>query len=143
MVDIDYPVSQQVAGSDRTMLAVGRVAMACLFVYSAVGKGMNFDGFAANLSNNGVPAATVLTALAILVEFGGGLFLAFGIKVRAAALLLVGFTVVATLLGHPFWRAGPEAMGNAIHALKNLSILGGLLAVVVAQRAVDGLLKPN
>lgn len=48
--------------------------------------------------------------------------------------MLIAYTAIATYLGHPFWRGGPDLDGNLIHALKNVSIAGGLATSVAFQR---------
>jgi putative oxidoreductase len=52
------------------------------------------------------------------------------------------FTVIATLIFHNFWAVpADQAQNQMIHFLKNVSILGGLLYVVVhgsGPLSVDG-----
>ena len=73
---------------------------------------------------------TVLAALTILVEIGGGLALVTGFYTRQAALVLAGFTLLTAFVFHAFWAA-PEAakMMQQINFLKNLSIAGGMLVL--------------
>jgi putative oxidoreductase len=45
-------------------------------------------------------------------------------------MVLVVFVIAATFYFHDFWnQTGPEAKGNMIHALKNLSLIGGLFII--------------
>ncbi|MBM6583133.1 DoxX family protein [Microvirga sp. BT689] len=47
---------------------------------------------------------------------------------RLTALLLTGFTLVATLISHSFWTFPAEAQSaRPIQLFKNLAIIGGLL----------------
>lgn len=67
----------------------------------------------------------------------GGLALGLGVFPRVAALGLAASLVPTTVAGHPFWThtdPGSRAM-HRVHFLKNASILGGLLAVVAADRS--------
>jgi putative oxidoreductase len=130
-------------GPEDVLLLLARLALAALFVLSGLGKLADLAGFAAGLERLGVPFAAALAPASAGVELLGGLALALGARTRGAALLLAGSTVAATLLAHGFWAA-PAGQGAAqtIHFLKNLAIVGGLLAVAAAgagRFAVDGL----
>ncbi len=110
------------------ILLLGRLAMGAIFVGSGFGKLFNLGGFAAGLAAKGLPYPTVWAALAVLVEFGGGLAVVLGIRVRLAALLMVAFTIATTLLAHNFWTMeGAARAENFIHFMKNLAIIGGFL----------------
>jgi putative oxidoreductase len=107
---------------------VGRILLATLFVVSGIGKIAGFAGTAGYIASKGLPMAELLTAATIVVELGGGLAIVAGWKARWAALLLAGFTIVASVLFHNFWAApAAEAMNQQIHFMKNLSIIGGML----------------
>ena len=67
-------------------------------------------------------AATIFTQLV------GGFLVATGFFAWLGALLLAGFTVPATLLGHRFWlRRGAEFRHELTTSLEHLAIVGGLL----------------
>lgn len=64
-----------------------------------------------------------------VVEVLAALLVAFNIATRSAAFVLALFTLVAT---YAVWMGGGDAMqANLFVALKNLSIVGGLLTYVV------------
>jgi putative oxidoreductase len=130
-------------GPEDVLLLLARLALAALFVLSGLGKLADLAGFAAGLERLGVPAAALLARANAGVELLGGLALALGARTRGAALLLAGSTVAATLLAHGFWAApaGQQA-AQTIHFVKNLAIVGGLLAVAAVgggRFSVDGL----
>jgi len=53
------------------------------------------------------------------------------------ALLLVLFVAVTTFYFHNFWdMTGADRINNMIHALKNLSLIGGLLVIAGYPRRV-------
>jgi putative oxidoreductase len=107
---------------------VGRILLATLFVVSGIGKIAGFAGTAGYIASKGLPMTELLTAATIVVELGSGLAIIAGWKARWAALLLAGFTIVASVLFHNFWAApAAEAMNQQIHFMKNLSIIGGML----------------
>lgn len=80
----------------------------------------------------GMPAAEWLIWPAALVELAGGLMLLLGWKARWAAVALIGFTAVATLVFHAYWGVPADEMLNQqIHFMKNIAIIGGLLSILV------------
>ncbi len=110
------------------ILLLGRLAIGAIFVLSGFGKLVDFSGFAAGLAAAELPFPTLWAAVAVLVEFGGGLAVVLGIRVRLAALFLIALTIMAMLLSHHFWTmAGAERAENFIHFMKNLAIIGGFL----------------
>ncbi len=66
----------------------------------------------------------------------GGAALATGILPRAAAAGLAASLVPTTLAGHAFWKIQDpaERKGQTIQALKNLGLIGGLLAVAASPK---------
>jgi putative oxidoreductase len=131
-----------VEGRD-TLLLLARLALGAIFVQSGFGKLTDLAGFTAGLEGMGVPLAAVLAPLGAVVEFFGGLALVLGAWTRPAAILVAGFTVAATLIAHRFWAVPAEQQAmQTIQFMKNLAIVGGLLAVVAAgggRFGVDGL----
>lgn len=134
-------------GGQDLLLLVGRLALAAIFIQSGFGKLLNLDGFAANLTGQGVPMAYPLALAGAVVEFFGGLMLALGAWTRLAALAIAGFTVAATLIAHRYWDAPDSVrMMQTIQFMKNLAIVGGLLTVLGVgggRFSVDGVLRRN
>ena len=109
---------------------VGRVLLALMFLVAGYGKITGYDGTAGFMASAGLPMVSVLLPLTILVEVGGGIALVIGWKARWAALLLAGFTILATLTFHNFWTMKPEAiMVNSLFFYKNVAVIGGMLFV--------------
>jgi uncharacterized membrane protein YphA (DoxX/SURF4 family) len=80
----------------------------------------------------GMATPTMLAILAAVVEIGAALMIAANLGARAGAVLLILFTIAATWYFHPFWTmTGAERDANMIQALKNLSLIGGLLVIFV------------
>jgi len=66
------------------------------------------------------------------VEFCGGLAIVFGLMARYAALLMVAFVIVATLISHRFWVfQGAERRTQTVQFAKNVAIIGGFLFLFV------------
>src|SRR5262245_20813492 len=92
-------------GCGGTIVLLGRVLIGGIFVQSGFDKLMGLDAFAAGLAARGLPAALVpvLAPIGASVEFFGGLAIVFGLMTRCAALLMIVFVIVATLVSHRFW----------------------------------------
>ncbi|GBG15750.1 putative oxidoreductase [Novimethylophilus kurashikiensis] len=111
---------------------VGRILIALIFVWSGFGKIVGFEATVGYIASKGLPLPQLGTIAAILVELGGGLMLIFGFKARCAAAAMFVFTAMAALIFHDFWAVPPEqALNQMIHFMKNVSMMGGLLFVVV------------
>ena len=116
--------------TEGVALLLGRLALAAIFLWSGFGKLTNLGGFADSLAHQGVPAPWALAVIGACVEFFGGLAVAAGFRARWAALLMAGFTVVATLIAHRFWEVHDAGrMAQQINFLKNLAIVGGFLVL--------------
>src|SRR5579871_204309 len=114
-------------------LLLGRILLGGIFVVSGYGKVMGVAAFAASLESKGVPFAHALAPLGACVEFFGGLAIVLGVEVRYAALLMVAFVIVATLISHRFWELeGAARAAQTTQFSKNVAIIGGfaLLHVV-------------
>lgn len=111
---------------------VGRILIALIFVLSGFGKIAGFEGTVGYIASKGMPLPQLAAIGAILIELGGGLMLVLGWKARWAAAAMFVFTALAALVFHNFWAVPPaEAQNQMIHFMKNISMMGGLLYVVV------------
>lgn len=109
----------------------GRILLALIFVVSGFEKISGFQGTVGYIAGKGLPLAHAAAIAAIVVELGGGIMLVLGWRARWAALALLVFTALASLLFHNFWAVHPaQAANQTIHFLKNLAIMGGLLYVM-------------
>ena len=107
---------------------VGRILLGLFFVMSGFEKITGFQGTVGYISSAGLPLASVVAVLTILVELGGGLMIIFGFYARWAAYALAGFSLAAAVLFHGYW-AVPEAekFGQYLNFWKNVTIAGGML----------------
>ncbi|SDN73342.1 DoxX family protein [Afipia sp. GAS231] len=117
------------------VLLFARLSIAPLFLYSGIGKVMAFSATAARLYGGADGFGRFLAAGSIAVELGCATALVLGLFARQAAVILILFTIAATLMFHNFWAA-PEAqvVGQTINFLKNLGLIG-LLALIAHQGA--------
>lgn len=102
---------------------VGRVLLVLLFLVSAFGILTNFSGTVSFYASLGIPVATAAVVAVLLVKIIGSLMVATGIHARTGAWALIVFTLLTILIAH-------LGEGQMMSALKNLSIIGGLLMVV-------------
>lgn len=111
---------------DSSVLLVGRVLVAALFLWSGIGKVTGYDETVQFMAHNGL--LSMLLPAAVVIEVGGATLLIVGYKMRVATLVLAGFCVLTALLFHANF---PER-AQMLHFLKNFAIAGGLLALHVA-----------
>jgi len=115
------------------VLLLGRVLLGGIFVFSGYFKVTAVSAFAATLEQRGVPFASVMGPIGAYVEFLGGLAIVLGIEVRNAALLMIAFVIVATLISHRFWELQDAARtAQQTQFLKNVGIAGGFFVLHAA-----------
>ncbi len=126
----DIRKSDNMVNATSWVLLFARLSIAPLFLYSGIGKVMAFSATAARLYGGADGFGKFLAAGAIAIELGCGTALVLGLFARQAALILIFFTIAATLMFHNFWTA-PEAqvVVQTVNFLKNLGLLG-LLALI-------------
>ncbi len=133
-----------VGASSNLFLLLARIALAAIFALSGWGKMTNPETFGNGLTNRyGLPAGYPLAVLTAAVELIGSAALILGLKVRWAALALAVFTAIATYLAHRYWTfPADQVMNQYNHFLKNIAIVGGLLAVMASGAghwSIDGI----
>ena len=126
----------------------GRILFAVLFIVSGAFKLYDITATAKEIAEKIViPAALttytsqietftsmqmpqLLAIAAGALELIGGIMIALNLGARFFAILLILFVAAATFYFHDFWnQAGLEARNNMVHALKNLSLIGGLFMI--------------
>jgi uncharacterized membrane protein YphA (DoxX/SURF4 family) len=134
----------------HTIFVIGRVLFVVIFIVSGAQKLLDIQGTAAMIAPaitlpdamsdittqiqeaTGQPLPQLMAIVAGIIELVGGLLIAFNIGTRGAALVLALFTIAATFYFHDFWNmAGEARANNIVHAMKNISIIGGLLVFFV------------
>jgi putative oxidoreductase len=129
-------------------ITFGRVLFAVIFIASGASKFFDLAGTADLIAGKvvipemltpyvtqlqtltGMEMKQMLAIAAGAVELIGGILIAANVGARFFALLLVLFVIAATFYFHDFWnQTGPEAKNNMVHALKNLSLIGGLFMI--------------
>jgi putative oxidoreductase len=129
----DQPRIDRAAAWHDIVWLFGRILIGGIFVQSGFQKLLGLDTFAAGLARNGIPDAfaQVLAPVGATIEFVGGLAIVLGLMTRYAAVLMILFVIVATLISHRFWPlAGAERRTQAVQFAKNAAIIGGFLYVL-------------
>lgn len=137
------------------MLTIGRILFAVLFIFSGATKLFDIPATAKDVAAKILPVpamvATYTTQLAetadmpieniVAIAVGAleliaGLLIALNFGARFFAIILVFFVLAATFTFHNFWdMTGADRTNNMIHALKNLSLIGGLLMIAGLPRS--------
>lgn len=126
----DLKVFKMFESLKSPLTVLGRIALALMFVLAGFGKLADITGTAGYIGSVGLPLPSVLAVLTGVLEVVGGVALIVGFQARWAALALALFTLVATVLFHAFWKApADQAFVQQLMAMKNLSVVGGLLMV--------------
>lgn len=105
---------------------VSRSLIALLFVIAGFQKISNFQQTVDTVASLGVPLATLATIIVIIIEIPVAIAFAYGWRKCATGGALIAFTLLATLLMHSNF----EINLNVLMALKNLAIVGGILAII-------------
>ncbi len=116
------------------LLLIARLAMAYIFIESALNHATNLTGFAATFNNFQLPASMGVpaAALGVIVELAGGIALVLGYRVRETAVLMIVFLLVTIFIGHRFWEL--EGAARRIHVIqikKNVAMIGGFIALLI------------
>ncbi|HSK97597.1 MAG TPA: DoxX family protein [Euzebyales bacterium] len=117
--------------------ALARLLLSSVFLQTSLKAIQNAERMTAGPEALGLPEPVRMVQLHGVTNLVGGVLLALGIKPRLAAWALVANLVPTTLAGHRFWEEDDEGarLGQEIQFFKNISMLGGLFAVIAAEGA--------
>src|SRR5262252_2616339 len=97
-----------------------------MFLLFGYGKLTGYAGTVAYMGSLGLPVPSLFSLLAIIIEIGGGLLILVGYQTRLVSLGLAIYVLVAAFIGHS--QLGDPNQFQ--HFMKNMAIVGGLLAFV-------------
>jgi len=110
---------------------VGRLLLSTIFLLSGAMKFANWQMFTDMMASKGMPFVPFFLTAAALVELIAGLSVLLGCQARLGAFALFLYLIPTTLIFHDFWAyQGAAQQDQMQHFLKNLAIMGGLLAIV-------------
>ncbi|PLZ04159.1 hypothetical protein CY652_00270 [Burkholderia sp. WAC0059] len=114
------------------VLLVARVLLVVLFILFGWQKLTGFHATVGYMTSVGAPAPALSAVVAVVMELFVGILIAVGFYTRPLALLLGLYAIGTAVIGHHFWNeTGMAQYGDMINFYKNISILGGLLALAV------------
>jgi putative oxidoreductase len=105
---------------------IGRLLYASMFLLFGYGKITAYSGTVGYMASLGLPAPSLFTVVAIVIEIGGGLLMLVGYQTRLVALGLGIYVLVSAFIGH----AQLGDLNQFQHFMKNMAIVGGSLAFV-------------
>lgn len=113
---------------------LARIAVAVPFLLSGIAKTFDFGGAVAEVRGlTGFEPAALFAVLVIITQLGGSaLLIAGGRLTWIGSAALAGFTVLATLYAHAFWRMPPAE--QFIHRnifFAHVAVVGALVLVAV------------
>ena len=112
----------------RILVMVGRVFLGGLFVVGGAHHFFTLTALESAMKARGVPAARSVLIAGSVFQIIAGLQLMLGVYAGWAALGLVLFTVVASIMFLNFWDAeGPAREAARIGFQTNVGVIGGLL----------------
>ncbi len=115
------------------LLLAARILLVILYLKFGLMKLASFSATAAYMASADLPAPMLMTAVALVMELGVALAIALGYYTRPLALVLAFYTLLAAVIGHPYWHMdGGMRYDSMINFYKNFSIAGGLLLLMVA-----------
>ncbi len=118
---------------------IARLCLAAVFLYSGVDKLWHWRSSIEEVRSDGLPWPAAFAGATVFTQLVGGFLVGTGFFAWLGALLLAGFTVAATLLGHRFWlRRGAEFRHELTTSLEHVAIVGGLLLLSVLDFTISG-----
>ena len=115
---------------------LARLALGSSFLVSGIVKLIDFAGAMEEVAGLGLRPTMPFAAAVILTQLGGSALLLTRRFSWLGAGVLAGFTVVATLMAHPFWTfEGPDRGRQTATFFEHLAIVGGLVAAAMLVNA--------
>jgi len=118
-------INQLIISYSNYVAPAGRVLIAFMFVMSGLNKINNYGNTAGWMDAMGVPGS--LLPFVIVLEVLGGAAIMIGWQTRIAASLFAAFSVMSAAIFH----ADFSDQNQMIHFMKNVSIAGGFLFLIV------------
>lgn len=115
---------------------LARAGLCLAFVYSGISKLFDFPSAIAEQAHFGLSPPALFAAATIATQLGGSALILLwrGPLAALGALALAGFTLLATFVGHPFWReSGMERFADLNAFLEHFGLIGGFLLVALME----------
>jgi putative oxidoreductase len=116
-------------GGRSVGLLIARVLLAAIFLYTGFNAIQVTSQTTEQLTSMGYPVPKILAIVATVAQLGGGASLLLGLLTPLGCISLILFLLPTTYSFHlPGLLKGDQM--QAIEALKNLAIVGGLIALL-------------
>lgn len=113
------------------LMTIGRVVFGGFFLIAGIRNLLHFGERKVLATNYGWKLPASVMALGFVVQLLGGLALVIGVSVVPAAIALIGFLAVATVLYHNlFMFEGKERDPHLYLTLVNITLAAGLLLII-------------
>ena len=123
-------LSESVATS---LQLAGRIALAAVFLVSAVHKAVWYRRAVVEFRQAGIPLIPITLPATIVLHTFAPVAIIAGVYVVEAALALALFTIAATVKVHNFWTMqGEQRLVISRVAMANLAVAGGLLVLAAS-----------
>lgn len=110
----------------------GRLLLGGVFVFAGWRNIGAFATLVPLIGARGMPMPKLMLSVAIALQVIAGVLVIAGVWLAPAAIALIGFLIVATLLFHNFWDHQGLDRVNRINGLtSNVALIGSFLLVMV------------
>jgi putative oxidoreductase len=113
--------------TENGTLLLGRLLLSAIFIIHGWGKLIGAAGTQAYFAKIGLPLPEVAWVIAVVVEFGGGLAILFGLFTRFTGVVMAIWCVATALTAH----TNLADSAQEINFFKNMAMTGGFLYVAV------------
>jgi putative oxidoreductase len=115
-----------------TLILLARLLLGGAFVFAGLRNMTNVPALAGLMTARGVPQAKLVLFAGIALQVIAGALIVVGMWMPYAAVVLILFLVVATIMFHNFWDHEGLERGNRINGVvSNVALIGGFLLVIV------------
>ncbi len=119
--------------TNSILTILGHVLVGSVFISQAVGTlpPARFANHANKLRDKGFPLPEIVLACGLAIMLVGSAMVILDVYARIGALMLIGFTIIATILYQNFWSISDPARRREKRGtfFNNLAILGGLFLI--------------
>lgn len=116
-------------------MLIGRVLISAIFIQAGLSKLMDVSATIAYFQGLGLPLASLLIWIVVLIELAGGLLVLTGFYIRIAASVLAIFCIFAAFIGHSDWSNVMDFQAF----MKDIAIAGGLFYAAAAGAGIISL----
>lgn len=124
-------------GAESIAYLVARVLSTGIWIAAGWYKWAHYEKTIGEMVQHAVPLPRLVLPLVLALEFVGAAMLVFDVYVWAAALAWIAFTIPASIMYHFRFmvREGTIDFVQFLLGWKNVSIMGGLIALILLDKS--------